>query len=97
MMKRMKFVRGTTIETERRSREIQLLLNIIEPDPVYQASIFSDEARALDVSPSSAQVVQERLESLLGCSLPGMLSMPLWRLVDAIRQLDPEWPESRHS
>lgn len=93
----MKFVRGSTSETDRRSRELQLLLNIIEPDPVYQATIFDDIACALDVSPNSRSVVQERLECYLGFSLPGMLRMPLWRLVDAIAERCPGWPESRHS
>jgi hypothetical protein len=38
-----------SIETEARKREVQLLINISEPDPQYQPLILTDEASILDV------------------------------------------------
>jgi len=35
-------------ETQRRAREIQLLLNVVEPDPEYQPFLLTDEASLFD-------------------------------------------------
>lgn len=82
-----------TVETELRAREVQLLLNIIEPDPDLQAFLVTDEASALDVSSHSAEVVRARLETYLRRPLPMSLRTPLWILVDAIRRELPGWPD----
>jgi len=92
-MKGRKFELASTIETERRAREVQLLVNVIEPDPEYQAVLLTDEASALDVSGKPEAEVIRRLESYLGHPLPVPLRTPLWRLVDAIQAARPCWPE----
>jgi glutathione S-transferase len=84
---------ASTVETERRRREIQLLLNVIEPDPEYQAFFVSDEASACDVSGAPPELVRARLEFYLRKPLPVPQSAPLWKLVDAIKALHPGWPE----
>ena len=82
-----------TVESVRRSREIQLLLNVIEPDPEFQAFFVSDEASARDVSGAPHEVVKARLEFYLRRALPVPLSTPLWKLVDAIKAMHPGWPD----
>jgi len=49
-------------ETERRAREAQILVNIIEPDPEYQPFLLTDEASPFDVSGTQPEVIRERLE-----------------------------------
>ncbi len=83
-----------TVETELRAREVQLLLNIIEPDPDLQAFLVTDEASALDVSSRSPEVIRARLETYLRRPLPMSLGTPLWILVDAIRRELPGWPDA---
>jgi hypothetical protein len=82
------------VETELRAREVQLLLNIIEPDPDLQAFLVTDEASALDVSSRSPEVIRARLETYLRRPLPMSLGTPLWILVDAIRRELPGWPDA---
>ena len=81
-------------ETIRRAREIQILINIIEPDPEYQPFLLTDEASAYDISMASAQTITERLELYLDLSLPVPLTTPLWELVDAIKIASPNWPDN---
>jgi hypothetical protein len=82
-----------TVETELRAREVQLLLNVIEPDPDLEAFLVTDEASALDVSSHSPEVIRARLETYLRRPLPVSLRTPLWILVDAIRRELPGWPD----
>lgn len=89
----MKIELASTTETERRTREIQLLMNDIEPDPEYQAMLIRDEASALDVSGHPSSELARRLEFYLGHPLPVALSTPLWKLVDAIGATRPNWPD----
>lgn len=83
-----------TSETDRRKREIQILVNVIQPDPEYQPFLVAGEAGPLDVSPAPVEEIQTRLEAYLGRPLPIPVTASLASLVDAIRAEDPEWPES---
>jgi hypothetical protein len=83
-------------ETELRVREVQLLINVIQPDPAYQPCLVTDEASPLDVASLPQEVVRERLEAYLKRPLPCDLRTPLWKLVDAIKREIPEWPERSH-
>lgn len=82
------------VETELRAREVQLLVNVIEPDPDLQAFLITDEASSLDVSSHSSEIVRSRLEAYLKRPLPVSLTTPLWILVDAIRREMPGWPDT---
>jgi hypothetical protein len=82
------------VETELRVREVQLLLNVIEPDPEYQAFAVTDDPSALDVSSNSRELVRARLEQYLRRPLPVDLRVPLWQLVDAIRRVEPASPDA---
>jgi hypothetical protein len=80
-------------ETELRRREVQLLINIAEPDPQYQPFIVTDEASLLDAVAPDEVAIRLRFEAYFGASLGLDLRLPVWRLVDAIKRLRPGWPD----
>ncbi len=82
------------METELRAREVQLLVNVIEPDPDLQAFLITDEASPLNVSSHSSEIVRSRLEAYLERPLPVSVTTPLWILVDAIKCEVPGWPDT---
>ena len=80
-------------ETEARKREVQLLINLVEPDPVYQPFVLTDEASLLDAVPTEPDEISRRLNAYFGADLALDLGSPVWRLVDHIKRLRPGWPE----
>lgn len=82
-----------SVETESRRREVQLLINIAEPDPEYQPFIVTDEASLLDAVAPEPEEISRRLDAYFGASLGLDLRAPIWRLVDAIKRLRPGWPD----
>lgn len=80
-------------ETERRAREVQILVNIIEPDPEYQPFLLTDEASPFEVSAAAPELIQSRLEFYFRRPVPVALSTPLWQLVDALKSAFPGWPD----
>jgi hypothetical protein len=82
-----------TDETDRRKREVQLLINVIEPDPAYQPFVLTDLASVLDVTGVDEPQIRARLEFYLGEPFPVDLSMPVWQLVDEIKRIRSTWPE----
>jgi hypothetical protein len=90
---RKKITLADQTETEARAREIQLLINIAEPDPEYQPFITTDDASLLDSVGTAPADIQRRLEAYFGEPVTIPLTTPLWRFVDMIRERRPEWPE----
>ncbi|HEY0997314.1 MAG TPA: hypothetical protein VGD77_15065 [Gemmatimonadaceae bacterium] len=84
---------AATSETERRKREVQLLINVAEPDPEYQPFFLSDEANLYDAVGTAPEDIQRRLDAYFGERLAVSLRLPVYQLVDAIRALRPEWPD----
>jgi len=80
-------------ETDARHREVQLLVNIAEPDPDYQPVILTDEASLLDAVPTRREEIVRRLGAYFRADLELDLRLPLWQLVDVIKRLRPEWPD----
>ncbi len=80
-------------ETESRRREVQLLINVAEPNPEYQPFIITDEASLLDAIAPDATKIQHRLDAYFGATLGLDLRLPIWRLVDLIKRLRPGWPD----
>ncbi len=83
-----------TSEIEARKREIQLLINIIEPDPEYQPLFLSDEAYVGDITGNSKELINKRLVAYFGESFNFPFDKTLWNAVDIIKQHFPEFPES---
>jgi hypothetical protein len=80
-------------ETEARKREIQLIINVVEPDPEYQPLILTDEASLLDAVATEPREISRRLNAHFGADISFDLGTPVWRLVDRIKQLRPGWPD----
>jgi hypothetical protein len=80
-------------ETEKRAREIQLLINLIEPDPKLQPWFVSDDASALDICSLEPQEIRQRLEAHFRARIPADLSTPMWRLVATLKSEFPGWPD----
>jgi hypothetical protein len=82
-----------SIKTEARKREVQLIINLVEPDPEYQPFILTDEASLLDAVATEPHEISRRLNDYFGTDLGLDLGTPVWRLVDRIKQLRPGWPD----
>jgi hypothetical protein len=81
------------VEIGRRPREIQLLINIAEPDPEYQPGLLTDEASLLDAVGTAPDDIQRRLDAYFGVPLGISLRTPIWQYVDAIKRHFPGWPD----
>ncbi len=81
-------------ETESREREIQLLFNIVEPDPEYQPIFTSDEATLLECTGHPKNVVLARLEYYLQIDCSFATTLPVWQVVDELRKRLPGWPDA---
>ncbi len=82
-------------ETTKRAREVQILVNLIEPDPKYQPIFISDEAGPLDICNLDEPDIQGRLGAYFRDALSVDARMPLWRLVDELKRRHPWWPDER--
>lgn len=86
---------GDSIEVAKRSREVQLLQNVIEPDPEYQALFISDEATFFDICSHSEEELEAVLKDYFKGDLPASLGVPLWQFVDKVKSAYPGWPDER--
>ena len=75
-----------------RSREIQLLVNIVAPDPRYQPWYLDDEATIFHVREQDEDVIRSRMEGYFGKSFRANLNQPLWCLIDDLKKQYPDWP-----
>jgi hypothetical protein len=84
---------ASSTETVARGREIQLIINIAEPDPEFQPFALTDEASLLDAVPTLPIEILRRLDAYFRADLELDLALPLWRLVDLIKRLRPGLPD----
>lgn len=84
---------ASSTETVARGREVQLLINIAEPDPEFQPGGLTDEASLLDAVPTAPGEIARRLDAYFRADLELDLTLPIWRLVDTIKRLRPGWPD----
>jgi hypothetical protein len=87
--------RGTLADdarTRSRRREIQLIINIIEPDPAWQPWLITDEAALGDLLGNDENEMRGRLDFDFGLELAVDLGQPDWRVVDEIKKRLPDWP-----
>lgn len=88
-----KFQLAGFVEIEKRRREVQLLVNIVEPDPEYQPLFISDESSLYDVTGKDVSEIDADIRHYFKGDLPGKLGIPLWQLIDLIKQRYPGWPD----
>lgn len=78
---------------QKRAREIQLLVNIVVPDPSFQPWHLSDEATIFDIYNQNRRIIESRLRGYFGKTFSLDLAQPLWSIVDRIKELYPGWPD----
>ena len=76
-----------TDQAEEFEREIQLLLNLVEPDPEFQALFIGDKASLLDCVGTDADVMMRRLKECFGDSFAFELKTSLPELVRLLKFL----------
>ena len=81
------------LEVGRRQREVQILINILIPDPEYQPIFVSDRACVFDISDETEERIREKLVFHLGEPIRFPLNQPLWKLVDYLKECIPGWPD----
>ena len=88
-----KFEIADDTETQVHAREVQVLLNIVEPDPEYQPFILTDEASLFDAVAAGDDEMLRRLALYFRDDFSFSLRQPIWKLVDEIKSVYPNWPE----
>ena len=88
-----KFEIADDTETKARLREVQTLLNIVEPDPEYQPFILTDEACLFDAVTTGEDEMLRRLARHFRGDFSFSLRQPVWKLVDEIKSVYPKWPD----
>ena len=91
MSKKIEF--AETDEIDKRDREVQIILNVVEPDPEYQPLFVSDEATFFDISGQDEKEIESRLRFYFKGELPALLSTPLWQFIEIIKTRYPGWPD----
>ena len=91
MGKKIEF--AESVEIEKRSREVQLIINVVEPDPEYQATFISDEASFFDISGQDEAEIESRLRFYFKGELPASLRTPIWQFIEIVKTQYSGWPE----
>jgi len=73
-------------------REIQLLINIQQPDPEFQPLKINDNIMIFDVVTANESLIRTRFENYFEQPFNFDLKQPLWKLVEDIRLRMPDWP-----
>jgi len=82
------------VEVSKRKREVQIILNIVEPDPEYQPTFISDKATIFDLIGNSENEIKERLEFYFHNLVSSLdLTLPIWKLIDTIKLHTANWPD----
>jgi hypothetical protein len=77
------------------SRKITTLVNILEPDPAFQSVIFSNELSIAGVLGKSEEELNRRLEAHFGGDLMLSTAQPLYKLLEQIKKVLPDWPDRK--
>jgi len=88
-----KFEIANDTETKTRAQKIQILLKIIEPDPEYQPFVLTDEACLFDAVATDEDEMLRRLALHFRGDFSFSLRQPVWKLVDEIKSVYPNWPD----
>ena len=92
MIKDIEFAESDEIES--RAREVQLIINVVEPDPEYQPTFISDEACFYDITGKDEKEVEANLRHYFKGELPAQLNTPVWQFIEIVKRRYPGWPEN---
>jgi len=91
------FEQASDDETQKREREIRILINLVQPDPQYQPFVLTDESLLTDLSSESLTSMAERFDHYFRAQYNAPFDFdargPIWQVVDRIRDRHPDWPE----
>jgi len=79
-------------KTQLYRREIQLLINIQQPDPEYQPILITDRSIIFDIVTANEKIIRDRFSDYFEQPFSYNLSQPLWKLIEEIRLRQPDWP-----
>ncbi len=68
-------------------------MNVAEPDPKYQPLLLTDDASLFDAVGVHPEAMRDRFRAYFRGYVPFEMDEPLWKAVDKIRELYPDWPE----
>ena len=85
---------GDQTQVNERKRELQLILNIIQPDPEGQPLVISDSTCFNNVTWQSINEIEERLRFYFKGDLPAPLTTPIWQFIDKVKLQYPGWPDN---
>lgn len=88
-----KFELESDDKLEQFSRELKIIINIIEPDPEYQPYILTNKAKLFDISAHSQEIIAHRLNSYFGQDLEIDFSSYLWEFIIKLKSSFKEWPD----
>lgn len=91
----MKIEIADDMEVRKREREMQTLVNVIEPDPEYQPIILTDEAYLHDLCGYEDKEILQCLEFYFSRHYEERLRISMnkyaWQVVDDIKKQFPDW------
>lgn len=85
---------GDQIQVNERKRELQLILNIIQPDPESQPLVVYDATCFNNVTWQNIEEIEERLRFYFKGDLPSSLAIPIWQFIDEVKLQYPGWPDN---
>jgi hypothetical protein len=85
---------GDQIQVNERKRELQLILNIIQPDPEHQPLVVYDATCFNNVTWQNIKEIEERLRFYFKGDLPASLATPIWQFIDEVKLQYPGWPDN---
>lgn len=83
-------------EVDKLSREIRILLNLVEPDPEFQPSFVGNRASLFDAVGASEQEMRSVLEAYFGEPFTEDLALPVVQLVLHLKQRYAGWPQDEY-
>lgn len=83
-----------TNDVDARAREVQLVMNVIEPDPEFQPMFLSDESHILQCCRVEEDMIATRLRSFFGPSIELKLDGTVVEFIDSIKRQIPDWPDN---
>ena len=92
MSDKIKFELASNDNTTRYRREIQLLINIQQPDPEYQPLLITDESIIFDFITDDESSIRNRFSDYFEQPFTLSLAQPIWKLVEQIQIQQPDWP-----
>jgi hypothetical protein len=90
----MKIDNGDKTQVNERQREVQLILNIIQPDPDGQPLFISDSTCFNNATWQNVAEIEARLRFYFKGDLVAPLTTPIWQFIDKVKLRYPGWPDN---